>query len=129
MGKWLFMKIEEISASKMQCKNSFLGAKFKENLNTKEAKNEMDKDNEISTKMDETMSYLNALSDERKCDIAVDMDYDPKTKRGEISGEITDRTGKKPKRHVRVIIDSNNELNVIHHINQFKNDCSALIHS
>lgn len=123
------MKIEEISASEIPCDYSFMSAKFNENPKTREAQDKMDDDIDVKSKMDETMSYLNALSDEKKCDIKVNLEYNPKTGKGEISGEITDRTGKKPKRHVRVIVDSNNELNIVHHINQFKSDCSSLMHS
>lgn len=121
------MRIEQISAREALNESAFKGADFREDLNTRDARDEMDNDKDISTKMDETMKYLNALSNERKCDIQVDMDYDPKTGKGEITGEITDKTGKRPKRHVRVMIDSNNKLNITHHINQFRSDCSSLM--
>ena len=86
-------------------------------------------DARIDEKMDETMQYLNALSDEKKCDISVKLDYNPSTKNGEILGEIKDRENKKPTRHVKVMIDSQNKNSVVSHIEQFKNDCRAIIQS
>ena len=117
------MRIEKIASEAL----SFSHAGYENDLQTTDTRDVISDDARIDDKMDETMKYLNALSNERKCDIQVDMNYDPKTGKGEITGEITDKTGERPKRHVRVMIDSNNKLNVTHHINQFRSDCSSLM--
>ena len=119
------MRIEKIASEAL----SFSHAGYENDLQTTDTRDVISDDARIDDKMDETMKYLNALSDERKCDISVKLDYNPSTKRGEITGEIKDREGKKPPRHVRVTINSENEGSVISHINQFKNSCSAIIRS
>lgn len=117
------MKVEKIAQEALY----FLHAGYENDLQTADTRDVISDDTRIDDKMDETMKYLNALSDEKKCDISVKLDYNPSTKRGEITGEITDKEGKKPPRHVRVSINSENEGSVIGHINQFKNSCSAII--
>ena len=117
------MKVEKIATEAL----NFSHAGYENDIQTNDTRDVISDDSKIDDKMDETMKYLNALSDEKKCDISVKLDYNPHTKRGEIIGEIKDREGKKPSKHVRVTIDSQNDSSVINHINQFKNHCSALI--
>ncbi len=119
------MKVESITPETL----FFSHAGYENDLQTNDTRDVISDDLRIDEKMDETMKYLNALSDERKCDISVKLDYDPKTKKGEITGEIKDREGKKPIRRVNVSINSENDNNVINHINHFKNSCSAIIRS
>lgn len=119
------MKVDKIAAEAVY----FSHAGYENDMQTSVARDVISDDSRIDDKMDETMKYLNALSDEKKCDLSVKLDYDPRTKTGEITGEIKDREGNKPPRHVRVAINSDNENSVISHINQFKNSCSAIIRS
>lgn len=115
------MKVEKITA----WTPAFLHAGYENNTSTNDTRDVIDDNSIISEKMDETMKYLNALSDEKKCDIRVEMDYDPQTKRGELRGVIVDREGKKPRKFVRVPINSDNTTSVENHINMFKNECRA----
>ena len=115
------MKVEKITA----WTPAFLHAGYENNTSTNDTRDVIDDNSIISEKMDETMKYLNALSDEKKCDIKVEMDYDPQTKRGELRGEIVDREGNKPRKFVRVPINSDNTTSVENHTNMFQNECPA----
>ncbi len=119
------MKVEKIATEAL----SFSHAGYEKDIRTNDTRDVISDDTRIDDKMDEVMKYLNALSDEKKCDISVKLDYNPHTKRGEITGEIKDREGKKPIRHVRVAINSENQNSVVSHIDQFRNDCRAIIQS
>ncbi len=117
------MKVEKIATEAL----NFSHAGYENDMQTTDTRDVISDDSRIDDKMDEIMKYLNALSDERKCDISVKLEYNPHTKRGEIIGEIKDREDKKPIRHVRVPINAENDNSVINHINQFRNNCASII--
>ena len=117
------MKVEKIATKAL----NFSHAGYENDMQTNDTRDVISDDTRIDDKMDEIMNYLNALSDERKCDISVKLEYNPHTKRGEIIGEIKDREDKKPIRHVRVPINAENDNSVINHINQFRNNCASII--
>ena len=127
LGRLVYMKVEKIATEAL----NFSHAGYEKDVQTNDTRDVISDDSRIESKMDDTMKYLNALSeehtDERKCDISVKLEYNPHTKRGEIIGEIKDREDKKPIRHVRVPINAENDNSVINHINQFRNNCATII--
>ena len=123
LGRLVYMKVEKIATKAL----NFSHAGYEKDVQTNDTRDVISDDSRIESKMDDTMKYLNALSEEHKCDITVKLDYNDKTKKGEITGEIKDKEGKKPTRHVRVPINSENDNSVINHINQFRNNCATII--
>lgn len=106
---------------------SFSHAGFENDVQTADTRDFIRDDVRVDKEMDETMRYLNDLSDEKKCDIEVKLDYNSNTKKGDIIGEIHDRDGKKPDKEVRVEIDAKNDNAVVNRIDMFKNHCSSMI--
>ncbi len=85
------MKVEKIAAMAL----NFSHAEFENDIETSNTRDVIKDDTRIDEKMDETMRYLNNLSDEKKCDIEVKLDYNSSTNKGDIIGEIHDNEGKK----------------------------------
>ncbi len=117
------MKVEKIATMAL----NFSHAEFENDIETSNTRDVIKDDTRVDEKMDETMKYLNTLSDEKKCDIAVKLDYDSATKKGDIIGEIHDNEGKKNDKEVRVQIDASNDNSVVNRIDMFKNHCSSII--
>lgn len=117
------MKVEKIAAMAL----NFSHAEFENDIETSNTRDVIKDDTRIDEKMDETMRYLNNLSDEKKCDIEVKLDYNSSTNKGDIIGEIHDNEGKKNDKEVRVQIDASNDNSVVNRIDMFKNHCSSII--
>lgn len=117
------MKVEKIAAMAL----NFSHAEFENDIETSNTRDVIKDDTRIDEKMDETMRYLNNLSDEKKCDIEVKLDYNSSTKKGDIVGEIHDNEGKKNDKEVRVQINAKNDDIVVNRIDMFKNNCSSMI--